>query len=581
MKKSLRIFFLLSIVLAAVSCGKDRAATGSVQADAMRQRFDSCIAFLDKHRIDMPRQCDTMIRVCEEIKNTPSELLTEKQRRSQLLSYQTYATIYMVKNKQDSMLLMLTDGMNRAEKIKDSTVASAYYNTLIAMYSAWDMKQQTRYYIGKSMATQQHLDDKRRLHTNLIVAGAYLQWQQVDTALVFIDRADSIVAASEEMRAKLPVVEEWTCLYMKGWVYSSIPDSAEAALRVLTPIYTKMAPVKYTLTGYEVVCYNLARAHETLGNTARAQELYDESLDLILKARDVTNCDAAKWLMNRYIARGDKERQLKLLPVWNELQQKVYSLTNQSILTAYNVQFRVEEQNRMLERSEWKLSRQRLKNYVLICIIVILLITCAWGIWFWQVRKRKMRKLFEAIMFRYNEWHNIMLEVRNGEAPLISVNAIGPNILLGPSEKNAIETMTEEPSLVADSSNTETIGGQAENNDKSFNKCHALYCKVLTIMEKEKPFINPRLTIDGLVRIVGTNRTDLSSCINRMSHCNFSYWIAIYRVNYLLECYMQDKSKPLEAFIGEAGFSSRSSFYRQFKMVTGLTPTQFKNFSDK
>lgn len=110
-----------------------------------------------------------------------------------------------------------------------------------------------------------------------------------------------------------------------------------------------------------------------------------------------------------------------------------------------------------------------------------------------------------------------------------------------------------------------------------YETLHNIYSRTLYLMEKEKPFLNPKLTIEELAHMATTNRTHLSSAINRITHSNFNLWLAEYRVNYLIEL-IYDKgceNKSIDELYTMAGFSSRSSFYRQFKQVTGLTPNQF------
>lgn len=580
MKKSTKIIILLFVMALVYSCGQKHLRFSDAEAEQLRERFDTCIAFNNLHRLDALNIIDTMMSVYEEIENTPKEVLTEKQQKMQRQIYLAKSGLYMYKGKMDSMLITLKDGLKDAETAHDTIAMTNAYMRLIGIYSSWRMEKQTRMFIHKALNVVDNVDNVRKLQCLLTLSMAFQEQNKIDSALIIINKADKVIASNDTLLKKFTTDVQYMYPYVKGWIYSTIPDSAEAAVKVLEPVYRTHAPKAYQTTGVDVISYSLGLAYEHLGHKAKAQEMFDKALDIIIKRNMLDGYDVAKRLMNRYLTEKDNARLLKILPVWYNMETTVYNNMSSSMLTEYEVEYRVAEQKHMIERQEWELKMKRLQNVILVCVVIILLLVCAWGAWFWQVRKRKMRKLFETIMFRYAEWHNMMLEVRNGETPLISVNAIGPNVLLGSQEKKQTVIMTGNTPPTAND-NAETADGQTENNDNNFNKYHILYRKVLTVMEKEKPFVNPRLTIDGLARIVGTNRTDLSFCINSMSHCNFSHWIAIYRVNYLLELHMQDKSKPLDTFISEAGFSSRSSFYRQFKMVTGLTPAQFRNFANE
>lgn len=581
MKKTTKIIFLLFATLLLIySCGRNHSKFSDAEAERMRNRFDTCIAFNNTHRLEIPLIVDTMLRIYEEVESTPAEILTEKQRKLQRQIFLAKSNLYMHKGKMDSMLITLNKGWQDAEMAHDTLALANAYLRLITIYTSWRMNKQTGQFIQKGLEVVDNVDDMRKLQILLTSGMSFHEQNKTDSALIMINRADKVIADNDTVLNNVASGIDYLYKYIKGWVYSAIPDSATAAVKILEPVYKAYAPQAYQMTGMPVISYSLGQAYCNLGNKEKAQQLFDHAMDIVIKNKTLDNYDVAKHLMNRYLKEKDNARLLKILPVWYNMETTVYSNMSSSMLTAYEVEYRVAEHKHMIEKQEWELKTQHLQNAILICVVIILLIVCAWGAWFWQVRKRKMRKLFEAIMFRYAEWHNMMLEVRNGGVPLISVNAIGPNILLGTQEKNKTNDMTDENIPAVEDNNTETANGQTENNNNSFNKYHVLYRKVLTVMEKEKPFVNPRLTIDGLARIVGTNRTDLSFCINSMSHCNFSHWIAIYRVNYLLELHMQDKFKPLDTFISEAGFSSRSSFYRQFKMVTGLTPAQFRKFSD-
>ena len=58
---------------------------------------------------------------------------------------------------------------------------------------------------------------------------------------------------------------------------------------------------------------------------------------------------------------------------------------------------------------------------------------------------------------------------------------------------------------------------------------------------------------------------------------NFSRWLAEYRVHHLLSLVALRPDSDITALASESDFTSRTSFFRQFRQVTGLTPNQYRN----
>lgn len=102
-----------------------------------------------------------------------------------------------------------------------------------------------------------------------------------------------------------------------------------------------------------------------------------------------------------------------------------------------------------------------------------------------------------------------------------------------------------------------------------------LYERVLIVMDQEQPYLDPHLTLGKLVRIIGTNRTLLSTTINSQSKTNFNTWLAAYRVNHLLEALRNNPGKSFKELYPGSGFASRTSFFRQFRLVTGRSPLEY------
>lgn len=92
-------------------------------------------------------------------------------------------------------------------------------------------------------------------------------------------------------------------------------------------------------------------------------------------------------------------------------------------------------------------------------------------------------------------------------------------------------------------------------------------------VSSEKLYLNKDLNLKSLAKILGTNHSYLSSCINTCSNKNYNQWINDFRVDYLLE--QIHSGKKLSDLANEAGFSSTDAFYRNFKRKTNLTPSEY------
>lgn len=100
-----------------------------------------------------------------------------------------------------------------------------------------------------------------------------------------------------------------------------------------------------------------------------------------------------------------------------------------------------------------------------------------------------------------------------------------------------------------------------------------LFRRLEKLVVEQQLFRDPDLSLENLCPLVGSNRTYVSACVNKGSGMNFSTWISKIRVDYVLaviskDCYLPD-------LYAAAGFASQTSFYRNFKLVTQMTPKQY------
>ncbi len=100
---------------------------------------------------------------------------------------------------------------------------------------------------------------------------------------------------------------------------------------------------------------------------------------------------------------------------------------------------------------------------------------------------------------------------------------------------------------------------------------------LLKLMDEEKPYLDEELSLKGLAEKLSVAPRHLSQMVNERLNRNFSDFINGYRVEEAKKYLSDPRSEHsvLEVCF-EVGFNSRTSFYRAFKKVTGMSPTEYK-----
>lgn len=110
----------------------------------------------------------------------------------------------------------------------------------------------------------------------------------------------------------------------------------------------------------------------------------------------------------------------------------------------------------------------------------------------------------------------------------------------------------------------------------------ALMNRIVDQMENRQLFRTPGLKITDLATELGSNRTYVSNCINRLSGQSFSDFVNSYRVRYAqILMQMNDTGQTLSQIGAQAGFTGETSFFRNFKKITGQTPSEWLSGREK
>jgi YesN/AraC family two-component response regulator len=79
---------------------------------------------------------------------------------------------------------------------------------------------------------------------------------------------------------------------------------------------------------------------------------------------------------------------------------------------------------------------------------------------------------------------------------------------------------------------------------------------------------------DVAVRL-NTNSSYVSECINSVRSQSFSQFVNTYRVSHAQELLRQQPDMKTATVATNSGFSTEASFFRNFKVVTGMTPREW------
>lgn len=100
-----------------------------------------------------------------------------------------------------------------------------------------------------------------------------------------------------------------------------------------------------------------------------------------------------------------------------------------------------------------------------------------------------------------------------------------------------------------------------------------LFERIEKLMVDEQLFMNKDLNLDDFSKMLGSNRSYVSAAINQFTKQNFSQWVNRHRVGYFIENVLNEEN--LQELASRSGFASQASFYRWFKVYTGMTPKQY------
>lgn len=123
----------------------------------------------------------------------------------------------------------------------------------------------------------------------------------------------------------------------------------------------------------------------------------------------------------------------------------------------------------------------------------------------------------------------------------------------------------------------------ATNNNKDDKLLKAVFDRLEKLMESEKTYRNPDLTLVQLSSKLDFSPNTVSQTINSIAGKSFYQYINDFRIREFIETatLAENQKFTFMAIAYECGFKSKTTFNKYFKHTTGKTPTHFFNSPER
>ena len=119
-----------------------------------------------------------------------------------------------------------------------------------------------------------------------------------------------------------------------------------------------------------------------------------------------------------------------------------------------------------------------------------------------------------------------------------------------------------------------TTAPAVEETEQS-NILDELPALLTTTVSQELLYLQPDLKITDVAHLLHTNRTYISRVLKEEMGTTFADFINRQRIDYACKLMQQQPQPPVNELARDSGFSSVSSFYRNFKLYKGCSPKDY------
>ena len=171
-----------------------------------------------------------------------------------------------------------------------------------------------------------------------------------------------------------------------------------------------------------------------------------------------------------------------------------------------------------------------------------------------------------------NEIYNYTAAISYSLIPIVML--IFPEVLYGIPIVNRKKIALFEVNSSSNKSESLNEKGSINTENPAMNDLAEL---ILDYLKNEKPFIDPKFSLDDLAKQLDVPKHHLYYCLNSILNIKFTTLRTQMRVEYAKELLLNGSLElvSMEGIWTKTGFSSRTNFFVTFKEVTGYTPLEF------
>lgn len=139
----------------------------------------------------------------------------------------------------------------------------------------------------------------------------------------------------------------------------------------------------------------------------------------------------------------------------------------------------------------------------------------------------------------------------------------------------SMEYELNERLVPGDDRNDEEQKALEEEQAESYGEID-LWTRIVLLMDRDEVWRDPDLSLVSLARMCATNVTYLNKIIKENTGSSFKDFVNRRRVEVVAGLLQKDPDTDIQAAFFNAGFRSRTTAWRHFKEIMGVTPTEYR-----